>query len=189
MKRTVRDSYAGIDPLVIDLVQRVIDLEERCTELEGQRPQALEKSNTSDGIPDVEKWTGKEFVELFLSLYQAQYGQDYECEFLHINFPKGKVTVFLNQHDTAKYLYYEYVQWLIHEDPWVQNGALPQMGRMWNNNMYNIFLSKRRHGIKPSETRNLDGTFQVVVGDESPELQEALKEQHRKLWAGRVKKT
>jgi len=141
----VRDVYIGVDPLIEDLIITIIELRERLDELEA----ALDKRAAA--VPeDLNKWTGADFYNYFIREHEAKYGEPPVTEFRNDSYPKGRITGMLQSKDIDRGMYQAFIRYLIHDDPWVQNGTLPDARHLYNPKVFGLFVMRVRKGeVRP----------------------------------------
>ena len=104
--KKLRDVYVGIDPFILALIKRIIELEERFYEVDKARFDAEKRlqivqgeyKNTFENLEqDITKWSGPDFFNLFMRMYETKYGHAYAIGFVNDEYPKSRISVFLNQ--------------------------------------------------------------------------------------------
>jgi len=152
------NAYRGTDPLIADLVNTVRALRERVQELEVQVPKRTIAGNGNDPILH---WTGSDFLRLFTDRYREVFGDSYPMEYQNLSYPKAQITKFIKVNRIKAVIYRAYILYLIHDDPWVHSGSRPELPRLWNKKMFQLFLNRLRDGIV--QERNINGTFAPVT--------------------------
>ena len=140
----LREVYRGIDPFIEGLVRTVIELRSEIAEL-NSRLRVHELGDGGDIEVDVEKWRGREFLDCFRNHYQESFDEYPPQPHVSERFTCGKITHFIDNHGINKRTYYEYVLYLIYDDPWNEHNP-PQVERMWNYKMFDLYLKRVREG-------------------------------------------
>ncbi len=141
----IRDVYIGIDPLIEDLILTIIGLRDRVNELES----VVEKRETT-APDDLNKWTGADFYNYYIHEHEVKYGEPPITEFRNDSYPKSRITGMLKSKDIDRPMYKAFIQYLIHDDPWVQNGTLPDARHLYNPKVFGLFVMRVRRGeVRP----------------------------------------
>lgn len=137
---TVRDSYIGVDPFVVDLIDTLNSYRERIAQLDRKASAGVKKKEVA------ENWTGADWVGFFESLYQKTYGLPYLMEYRARSYPVRLINDFLTRMSPSASVYHSYIRYIFETDPWGKSGGKPSLNWLWNNKMFKLFLFRQQRG-------------------------------------------
>lgn len=162
--------YRGIDPIMDDLIRTIQDQQAEIAVLK------MNGSAISMVHPYMTKpladWRGMDFYDFFTSEHVRHYGESPLVVFRDERYVGARITAFLLTKGCTPELYRDFVLYLVYDDPWVQNGALPDVQHLFNRKVFNLFLMRKQQGRVPA--RSGGASVRKRVNYDDPEIAQIL---------------